>query len=91
MKEKIFSIEDYNSDNGMLTSIWGPPMWHALHTISFNYPVNPSLEQKKNYLAFFKSLQHVLPCRHCRENYKKNIQKIRLNINTMKNRQSLSF
>ncbi len=91
MKEKIFSIEDYNSDNGMLTSIWGPPMWHALHTISFNYPVNPSLEQKKNYLAFFKSLQHVLPCRHCRENYKKNIQKIRLNINTMKNRQSLSL
>ena len=30
----------------MLTSVWGPPMWHALHTISFNYPVNPSLQQK---------------------------------------------
>ena len=51
MKEKIFSSEDYNSDNGMLTSVWGPPMWHALHTISFNYPVNPSLQQKKNYLG----------------------------------------
>ena len=44
MKEKIFSSEDYKSSNGMLTSVWGPPMWHSLHTISFNYPVNPTLK-----------------------------------------------
>ena len=38
----IFSDDDYNSGDGMLTSIWGPGMWHYLHTISFNYPNNPT-------------------------------------------------
>jgi hypothetical protein len=91
MNKKVFNNNDYNSDNGMLTSIWGPPMWHTLHTISFNYPVNPTLEQKKDYLNFFRSLQHILPCKYCRDNYKKNIKKLRLNLNTMKNRESLSL
>jgi len=31
--------EYYNSDEGMLTKVWGPPLWHVLHTISFNYKV----------------------------------------------------
>ena len=91
MKEKIFSSNDYNSSNGMLTSVWGPPMWHSLHTISFNYPVNPTLKDKQKYLNFFKSIQHVLPCKYCRENYKKNIKKVRLNLAVMKNRHSLSL
>ena len=28
----------------MLTSVWGPSLWHSLHTISFNYPVKPTKE-----------------------------------------------
>lgn len=91
MKEKIFSSEDYKSSNGMLTSVWGPPMWHSLHTISFNYPVNPTRQDKENYLRFFKSIESVLPCRYCRENYKKNIKKVRLNQAVMKNRYTLSL
>jgi predicted NAD-dependent protein-ADP-ribosyltransferase YbiA (DUF1768 family) len=31
----------------MLTTIWGPSQWHFLHTMSFNYPVKPTPEQKK--------------------------------------------
>ena len=37
MGKKVFSENDYNSGDGMLTSVWGPPMWHTLYTISFNY------------------------------------------------------
>ena len=48
-----FNDNDYNSGEGMLTSVWGPSMWHTLHTISFNYPVNPTEEDKKNYKIFF--------------------------------------
>ena len=45
--DRVFTKEDYKSGDGMLTSVWGPPMWHFLHTMSFNYPVNPTAEDKK--------------------------------------------
>ena len=45
--KNVFNFEDYNSNNGMLTNVWGPSMWHSLHCISFNYPVNPTCEEKK--------------------------------------------
>lgn len=89
-KKSVFTENDFNSGDGMLTSVWGPALWHSLHTISFNYPVNPSDEQKKQYYNFFKSLQHVLPCRYCRENYTLNLEKLPLTIESLKNRESLS-
>ena len=67
----IFTKEHYNSGDGMLTAVWGPPLWHSLHTISFNYPVKPTKEDKDNYYNYFKSIQFVLPCRYCRENFSK--------------------
>ena len=54
---KTFSNKDFNSGDGMLTSVWGPSMWHTLHTISFNYPVNPSNDEKKNILSFLILLE----------------------------------
>ena len=33
---KTYTKKDYNSNEGMLTSVWGPGMWHFLHIISFN-------------------------------------------------------
>ena len=54
MTKNIFNQTDFNSSDGMLTSVWGPSLWHSLHTISFNYPVKPSSQDKKNYYIFFK-------------------------------------
>ena len=48
-KKHRFTLKQYNSKDGMMTSIWGPSMWHTMHTISFNYPVKPTKEDKKNY------------------------------------------
>ena len=93
MKKKIknpFNENDFNSGDGMLTSVWGPGMWHSLHTISFNYPVKPSKGEKENYYNFFLSLKNILPCKYCRLNYVKNIKSVPLNMNTMKNRFTLS-
>ena len=89
-KETTFNNNDYNSKDGMLTSVWGPSLWHSLHTISFNYPTNPTMEQKKRYLAFFKSLRYVLPCKYCRDNYIQNLKRVPLTMKTMKNRKTLS-
>ena len=90
MPKKIFTADDYNSPDGMLTSVWGPPMWHSLHTISFNYPVKPTKEDKDNYYAYFKSLQKILPCRYCRDNLKKNLKTVPLKKSIFKNRDTLS-
>lgn len=89
-KKHIFSDEDYSSNDGMITSIWGPPMWHVLHTISFNYPVNPTAEQKKHYYKFYSNLKNILPCFYCRENLKNNLTKMPLTKKVFKNRDSLS-
>ena len=56
-KKRSFTRKDYNSGEGMLTSVWGPSMWHYLHTMSFNYPVKPTREQKKHYKDFIYSLK----------------------------------
>lgn len=88
--DPIFTKNDFESSDGMMTSVWGPSLWHSMHTISFNYPVKPSKQDKENYMRFYKSIGDVLPCRYCRENFTKNIKKVPLTMETMKSRDSLS-
>lgn len=57
------------NEEGLLTTCWGPSLWHSLHCISFNYPNNPSDIEKKHYKSFFESIQFVLPCNTCRQSY----------------------
>lgn len=39
---------------------WTPALWHVLHTISFNYPVNPSRKTQRNYRLFMQSLAKII-------------------------------
>ena len=89
-KQRVFKKGDFYSGDGFQTLIWGPPMWHFLHTMSFNYPVNPSQEDKEHYRDFVLSLQHVLPCKYCRENLKTNFKSLPLTMSEMKNRETFS-
>jgi hypothetical protein len=89
-KTRVFKKSELNSGDGMLTTVWGPSMWHSLHTMSFNYPVNPTPEDKKNYRFHILNLQNVLPCKYCRMNLKKNFKKLPLKITDMKNRDTFS-
>ena len=89
-RKQTFTLKDYNSGDGMVTSTWGPPLWHTLHTISFNYPVEPTLQQKRHYRDFVISLQNVLPCKYCRMNLKKNMKQMPLTMEHMKDRASFS-
>ena len=73
-KKRTYTKKHYQSGDGMVTSVWGPPLWHYLHTMSFNYPVKPTPADKRNYKNFILSLRHVLPCRYCRENLTKNLK-----------------
>jgi hypothetical protein len=87
----ILPKESFNSKNGMLTKIWGPPLWHFLHTVSFNYPVEPTLENKRHYMQFIHNLQYILPCGKCRENLKKNFVTLPLRMSDMKSRHTFSL
>jgi hypothetical protein len=89
-KEKTYNQEDYLSGDGMLTTVWGPSVWMFLHTMSFNYPVDPTEEDKKHYRDFVLSLQNVLPCKYCRMNLVKNFKQLPLTMSDMKNRETFS-
>jgi hypothetical protein len=89
-KKHIFSKKDYKSGDGMLTSVWGPAMWHYLHTMSFNYPVEPTPENKKNYREFVLNLRNVLPCKYCRINLANNLKKKPLKMCHMESRETFS-
>ncbi len=89
-KNKVYTQEDFNSGDGMLTAVWGPAMWHFLHTMSFNYPVTPSHDDKIHYMGFVKSLVNVLPCKYCRMNLKKNLKTLPITMETMQSRDVFS-
>jgi len=88
--KNIYNKEDFLSSDGMITSIWGPPLWHYLHTISFNYPVNPTSLQKNYYKEFIMLLKYTLPCKHCRDNLKNNLKQLPLTPKVLENRHNFS-
>ena len=85
-----FDMDELSSGDGMLTSVWGPSLWHYLHTMSFNYPVKPTTLHKKKYMEFIKNLQHTLPCVYCRINLKNNFKDMPLLMCHMKSRKTFS-
>ncbi len=89
-KTSVFTQEDFNSNDGFLTSTWGPSQWHMLHTISFNYPVNPAPKDKERYRSYILSLKNVLPCGKCRANLKENFKKLPLRMADMESRETFS-
>ena len=70
----MFTQSELSSGDGMLTTVWGPAMWHFLHTMSFNYPEHPMPAQITDYGAFMHALPKILPCRFCRDNLAKNYE-----------------
>jgi len=48
---------------------WGPAAWKFLHAATFSYSDNPTMEEKNGAEQFFKSLQYMLPCKQCKDNF----------------------
>lgn len=103
LRDAPFRTNDPNnpdSNNGLITSIWGPHEWESFHCKTFGYPINPTEQQKKDYMQYFISLGNVLPCGLCRESYKQfittgdprapNRNVTILNMDVMKSRETLT-
>lgn len=88
--KRIYKKSDYLAGDGMLTTVWGPGLWHFLHTMSFNYPVKPTLSEKKCYRKFVLNLQYTLPCKYCRINLKNNFKQLPLEMCSMASRDTFS-
>jgi hypothetical protein len=89
-KVRAFTKKDFHSGDGMLTTVWGPSMWHFMHTMSFNYPVAPTQEQKRHYMEFVLNLRNVLPCKYCRMNLTNNLATRPLKMCNMESRDTFS-
>lgn len=77
--------------SGFSPELWGPSMWFMFHVIAATYPVAPTSADKANYMAFYKSLQYVLPCTGCRQGYEiiLNTDPTRLTNRTFSSRETL--
>ena len=73
----------------MDTRKWGPDGWSLLHSITFNYPLKPTPKDKTEHLLFFNTLQHILPCKYCRESFKEYMKKSPID-NNLDSRKKLS-
>ena len=45
---------------------WGPIYWNYLHMTTFQYPENPTLEDKRNYVRLIEIFIHTIPCNICK-------------------------
>jgi hypothetical protein len=68
----------------MEPNIWGPSAWKFLHSITFQYPENPTDLDKQKYFTFFNSLKNVLPCPTCREHYGKSFETVPIRLDNRK-------
>lgn len=58
----------------MRPEIWGNHAWILLHSITLDYPENPTNNDKTNILNFINSLQYVLPCEKCRVHFQNHLK-----------------
>ena len=82
---ELNETDEASKNNGMLTKVWGPPLWIGLHAITFGYPAKidenneEHIEKRKRYYNFFKLVGDILPCKYCRQSYKVFFEELDLN------------
>jgi hypothetical protein len=69
---------------GISPKVWGKEAWKFIHWVALTYPLEPTNQDKKNYLKFFESLQDVLPCPICADHFKKNMKDHPINLESNK-------
>lgn len=59
----------------MQRSLWGPPLWTAIHVVSFNFPPDPSASQRHVYAKWIALIGRVIPCAIARRDFPKHVWK----------------
>jgi hypothetical protein len=53
----------------MQSDKWGSHAWFFLHTVTFNYPLKPIMEDQRNIIGLFSHIGPNLPCSICRDSF----------------------
>ena len=69
--------------------VFGPSLWFVIHITALRLPEFPTSADKKHFVSFYESLQHVLPCDGCRIGYKKMLESTKFGTKDVKNRDTL--
>lgn len=90
--QKSMDKSNPDSNNGLITSIWGPPAWEYAHSVTFNYPIEPTQKDKETYYNFFVYFGRTLPCGLCVDSYHKFINEgnTKLTIEKLESRRTLT-
>lgn len=54
---------------GIDPKVWGKPSWDYYHYVTFDYPENPTPEDKNNYRIWARMFGLTLPCKKCSDGY----------------------
>ena len=49
--------------------VWGPHFWYVMFSSAHNLPEQPSAQHIADFQMFLRSMQSLIPCKHCRDNY----------------------
>jgi len=52
-----------------MTNVWGPMAWMTLHSISLNYPENPTKEDKAILVRFMELFTETISCPSCKNHF----------------------
>ncbi|KAJ3055048.1 hypothetical protein HK102_011430, partial [Quaeritorhiza haematococci] len=75
---------------------WGPAAWKLMFLVAVNYPESidesnwEHIKHRERVHIFFENLQHILPCRYCRDLYARYLREIPPDEH-LKSRKSLVF
>tara|TARA_B100001989_G_scaffold252763_1_gene236059 strand:+ start:1672 stop:2088 length:417 start_codon:yes stop_codon:yes gene_type:complete len=73
-------------------SNWGPAAWQFLHTVSYTYQKEPSLDDKHDMYMFLTYFAKVLPCKKCKDDFTDYVNTtLTKNSNHLDSRKNLSM
>jgi len=64
----------------MHPEVWGKHFWRVIHLTALGYPMEPSKDEKVDYVNFYVNMGKILPCAKCRRNYKRHLNNLPLNF-----------
>ena len=67
-------VRQYKMGSRSAITSWGPSTWTLYHVVSFNYPDEPTDDQRQKAYDFLYGIAHMLPCVHCRTHWTKDLE-----------------
>ena len=83
-------VINFNTGDGMQSTIFGPLIWMTIHITSFNYPPRPSDKDRTVYSNWLWSIGQTLPCKSCRDHFTSNMEAAGFNDSSMDSRDAFS-